>query len=311
MAQGTVRKGLLVVGNLNVDRIHSVPRIPSEGQSVPVSDMIVRFGGCGGNIALAASRLGARTRLSSVVGDDIDPLYLERIRQSGIDTSDIITLLDHRSPYCIILSAPNGSQAYAFHMGAMSQQGRMPLPAPGGVSYCHAATSDPLYCAKVFKRMKEEGVSTGLDPGQEIFFRWTRKDIELALERCDRFFGNIREWTKLGEIMGWEMVDSDIPVFHEVFEFIEEAIVTMGGRGAALLRPRETFTDPAFDAGPLVDPTGAGDAFRGAFYAALDRGLSSRRALHHGNVMGGFVTRFQGSQEYTIDWDGLIELEKV
>jgi sugar/nucleoside kinase (ribokinase family) len=310
MSGNVARQGLLVIGNLNVDRIYSVPMIPSEGQSVPISSEAVRFGGCGGNIALAASRLGMRTRLSSVVGEDFDTDYMYRIQSSGIDLSDVIRLLDQRSPYCIILSAPHGSQAYAFHIGAMSHQVKMPLPDPRGVAYCHAATSDPTYSAKALEKMKNEGVSTSLDPGQEIFFRWGRSEMEQALKNTDRFFGNMKEWMKLGEIMGWERSGDDIPVFREAFGYIEEAIVTMGNKGAALIRSRETLTDPAFNAGPMVDPTGAGDAFRGAFYTALGRGLDPRKAIHCGNLMGGYITRSKGPQEYSIDWNGLMDLDK-
>jgi sugar/nucleoside kinase (ribokinase family) len=303
------RKGILVIGNLNVDRIYSVPRIPSEGQSVPVSDESVRFGGCGGNIALAAARLGMRTRLSSVVGEDLDPGYMERVQGSGIDASDVVKLPGHRSPFCIILSAPGGKQAYAFHMGAMSEQGRAPIPDPGEVAYCHVATSDPTYTAKVLAAMKRAYVETGLDPGQEIFFRWGKKEMNAALKSTDRFFGNIGEWTKLGEIMGWERVGDDVPVFREAFGYIREAIITMGEKGAALIRSSETFTDPAFSAVRLIDATGAGDAFRGAFYAALERGYGSHKALHYGNMMGGYITGVEGPQEYSIGWEDLSSLE--
>jgi sugar/nucleoside kinase (ribokinase family) len=59
-----------------------------------------------------------------------------------------------------------------------------------------------------------------------------------------------------------------------------------------------------------MDATGAGDGFRGAFYNALGRGMGSRRALHLGNVMGGFIACNPGPQEYSIDWEGLLALDR-
>ncbi len=112
-------KTLLVCGNLNIDRIYSVPYLPAEGQSTPVRAFREEFGGCGGNISIGAALLGVPVHLSSVVGKDFDPRYRKRLLFVGVDLSLVEVCEEAPSPYCIILSTPEGKQCYVFSEGAM------------------------------------------------------------------------------------------------------------------------------------------------------------------------------------------------
>jgi ribokinase len=70
------------------------------------------------------------------------------------------------------------------------------------------------------------------------------------------------------------------------------ALVTLGGAGALLHTPTESTLVPAFEAGPVVETTGAGDAFNGGFAAALARGASPVDAVRFGCAVAGIsVTR--------------------
>ena len=70
------------------------------------------------------------------------------------------------------------------------------------------------------------------------------------------------------------------------------ALVTLGPVGALLHTANESNLVPAFNAGPVVETTGAGDAFNGGFAAALARGLSPAEAVRFGCAVAGIsVTR--------------------
>jgi ribokinase len=73
---------------------------------------------------------------------------------------------------------------------------------------------------------------------------------------------------------------------------VRNVILTRGAHGALVKTPSITEYIDAFDAGPVVDTTGAGDAFNGAFAVALSEGLSVVEATRFGCVVAGLsVTR--------------------
>ncbi|PKA33363.1 PfkB family carbohydrate kinase, partial [Streptomyces sp. SM8] len=82
---------LLVVGSANADLVIGVERRPAPGETVLGSDLAVHPGGKGGNQAVAAARLGARTALLARVGDDAHGrLLLDAQRAAGTDTTGVL-----------------------------------------------------------------------------------------------------------------------------------------------------------------------------------------------------------------------------
>jgi ribokinase len=70
------------------------------------------------------------------------------------------------------------------------------------------------------------------------------------------------------------------------------ALITLGEDGALLHTRTQSTLVPAFRAGPVVETTGAGDAFNGGFAAALARGAGAEEAARFGCAVAGIsVTR--------------------
>ncbi|MEM8742959.1 MAG: PfkB family carbohydrate kinase, partial [Pseudomonadota bacterium] len=70
------------------------------------------------------------------------------------------------------------------------------------------------------------------------------------------------------------------------------AVITLGARGALFQSPGRSEMVPAFNAGPVVETTGAGDAFNGGFAVALARGEDPVAATRYGCAVAGIsVTR--------------------
>jgi len=73
---------------------------------------------------------------------------------------------------------------------------------------------------------------------------------------------------------------------------VRNVILTRGAQGALVKTPSITEYIDAFDAGPVVDTTGAGDAFNGGFAVALSEGMDVVEATRFGCVVAGLsVTR--------------------
>jgi ribokinase len=69
-------------------------------------------------------------------------------------------------------------------------------------------------------------------------------------------------------------------------------VITLGAQGALFHDGQRTVHVPAFSAGPVVETTGAGDAFNGGFAAALSRGMDPVEAVRFGSATAGIsVTR--------------------
>ncbi|MFW3145783.1 MAG: carbohydrate kinase family protein [Thermoplasmatota archaeon] len=304
---------ILVCGNLNIDRILTVDYLPAEGQSTPVRSQRIEYGGCGGNIAAALAKLGTGVILSTVVGRDLDPDYEGRLKELGVDLSGMVVDEELPSPSCTVLTAPGGKQTYAFMMGAMEKQGSIDIPVFEDVSFVHIATSDPDFTIRTAKHYAGMRIEVGMDPGQEIYFRWERSKMTEVLKYCTRFFGNLDEWKHLLRICGWKGMERkiagmEVEVPSEPFDHLKEAVITMGERGSILITQGETLYQGPVETGPVIDPTGAGDAFRGGFYSALIRGLSSYDSLLYGNAMGALSLTGKGPQGYDTDWEALLKV---
>lgn len=304
---------LLVCGNLNIDRILEVEFLPKEGQSAPVRSQRIVHGGCGGNIAVAARKLGMEVFLSSAVGMDFESSYLTMLRDHDIDLSELKYDEALPSPCCTVLSAPDGQQAYAFMMGSMENQLDLCHPTMEGMDFTHIATSDPAFCIRISRESTSAGIPVGFDPGQEIYFRWKGKEVGEVLENSNWFFGNMGEWEYLLDILDLDWHEKSVgkviyPFTEELFDMVDEAIVTLGKKGSLLIDGDGARHQRQIEVGPYVEHTGAGDAFRGAFYAAKMHGIDTFESLRIGNAMGALSISSDSPQGYEIDWAGLMEL---
>ena len=77
-----------MVGSANVDLVARCERLPRPGETVTDADFARMPGGKGANQAVAAARLGARTRFVGRIGTD--DLVLRSLECEGIDTSGVV-----------------------------------------------------------------------------------------------------------------------------------------------------------------------------------------------------------------------------
>ena len=84
---------------------------------------------------------------------------------------------------------------------------------------------------------------------------------------------------------------------------VDASVVTRGGDGCDLLTASGTMTIQVVPTDDAVDPTGAGDAFRGGLIKGLVEGRSMERAVQMGNVAGHYAVRKWGTQQYSFTLD--------
>ena len=82
---------IVVVGSLHYDIMVDAPDRPRKGETVTGYAWRPKFGGKGGNQAVAAAKAGARVRMAGAVGDDdFGRFLLDRLEASGVDHSRVV-----------------------------------------------------------------------------------------------------------------------------------------------------------------------------------------------------------------------------
>lgn len=290
---------LAVCGHTNIDVQLHVKELPKAGQSVPVLDRRAVWGGTACNIARHAAGLGVGARLWSRVGDDFPANWREALESDGVDLSHLDVAKGGRTPMCTILTDLLDRQCFAMDQGAMASMAENPPRpalveglAPGG--WLHVATGDPLAYAGIADAARAAGVLVALDPGQEITFQYDARSFEGLLDLCDALFVNEAELRVACDFLGYGAPE-------QFLDHVDTVVVTRSEKGATLYRAKgKPAQVPAFAVPRVVDPTGAGDAVRAGWYAALAQGRPMEQALRWGMAAASIVIQHPGPQDHVV-----------
>jgi len=110
---------LVVAGALHWDVVVRAPRLPRQDETLRGSAVAYRFGGKGGNQALAARRLGAEVAMVACVGDEPNAdLALAQLAEEGVDLSHVTRLPEESTGVAMILVDENGENQIVVAPGA-------------------------------------------------------------------------------------------------------------------------------------------------------------------------------------------------
>ena len=280
---------VVILGVFVADTAYRAARMPVMGETVMGTSFALGPGGKGSNQAVASARLGAETHFISNLGqDDFGKLALDTWAQAGViphvrQIADSYTGAAH-----IFVEDGTGDNAIIIAPGAAA------LISPADVD-AHAAL---IAGADVFVTQLEQpmdaamrgleiaraaGVTTVLNPAPAAALPAGM----LAL--CDYVTPNETECEALTGIAVTTEAEAQEACAALIAQGVRRPIITMGEQGAYLAGHGLV---PAGHAGPVVETTGAGDAFNGAFAAALAEGQSAERAVQYGCATAGIsVTR--------------------
>ena len=281
-------KRLTVMGSFIADLAFRTPELPRWGQTMMGSEFRIGPGGKGSNQAVAAARLGVKVSFISKLGrDPFGDLARETYKKEGIDTRFVFETTEF----------PTGAASIVIHE-TKGENAIVVVPGSGfAITSADVDRARPLIeASSIFMTQLETrldvvehalaiahgaGVPTILNPAPA--FDLPRSIYPL----CDYFTPNETEAEALSG-GGDPMRAAD----EFLARGVRNVIITLGAEGA-LVRTREiTKRVPAIDAGPVVETTGAGDAFNGGFAVALTEGRDVVEAARFGCAVAGIsVTR--------------------
>jgi sugar/nucleoside kinase (ribokinase family) len=268
------RLDLLVSGHTNVDRFLSVRTLPDPDRTVPVLDVRVELGGTAANLALAASHWGVRTGIVSRVGPDFPEAFARALREVGIDLRGLERVRGERTPTAYIVTSRRESQLTLIDQGAMANasNARLRTRLLASARWVHLTTGDPDHQLRIQAECRRLGRPVAVDPAQEIHYRWDRRRLRALLSGAEILFGNTHEIRRAIALLGVSGISG-------LLETVPLVVETRGTEGAAAHSRVGSVRRPAERPSRIQGLTGAGDAFRGGFYAGWLSGQPLDRSL--------------------------------
>ncbi len=292
---------IFVSGSLAYDRIMDFPGrfadhiLPEKIHILNVCFMVngltERFGGTAGNIAYNLALLGEKPVILATAGRDFGP-YRDWLAQLGLPLTGIKEIPEEFTAGAYITTDQADNQITGFNPGAMKHASGyrfdnltaaadLAIVAPGSLE-------DMLVYSRAYKA---RGVRYIFDPGQSIP-AWGGGELQematgaFALIANDYELEMFRQKTGLDEA-GLRRLTGTV-------------IVTRGEEGSYLVTAQGRAEIAAAPAGRVLDPTGAGDAYRAGLLKGLALGLSWLEAARLGAVLASFSVEQQGTQEHRV-----------
>lgn len=295
---------ILVSGSMAYDRImdfdgkfsdHILPdQLHMINVSFTVNSLTENFGGTAGNIAYSLSLLGENPRILATIGQDYHR-YFDWLKHIGVATEDIRVVDDELTAGAYITTDVENNQITGFNPGAMKQQSGfafdaidpkecLAIVAPGNLQDMAYYTAE----------QQNRGIFTIFDPGQSLP-AWEPTELAKCISQSRMLVCNDYEMGMVCNSTGMSR--------EQVAETVETVVVTKGSDGCALITVDGIVAVPVVPTDDAVDPTGAGDAFRGGLIKGIVAGLSMERAVQMGNVAGHYAVGKWGTQQYSFTMD--------
>lgn len=283
---------IAILGIFAADTAYRADRMPAMGETVLGRGFALNAGGKGSNQAVAAARAGGSVAFLSLIGQDtFGRLARDTWAAAGVtfagserrdaDTGAAFIFVDESTGDNAIIVAPGAAGTIA------------PADIEGWAGTIRAARvfvtqlEQPLDAARnALAVARDAGVRTILNPAPAADL----PDGMLAL--CDLITPNESEAARLTGIAVDGPETARAAAERLVARGAGAAVITLGANGALHYDGRGARHVPGLRAGPVVETTGAGDAFNGALAAALAEGRGIEAALAFANAAGALsVTR--------------------
>lgn len=249
------------------------------------------FGGCAGNIAYSLNALGGTALPMATVGSD-GADYLERLRTLGISTEFVRQVEDTFTAQAMIMNDRDNNQITAFHPGAMQQAHITRIAAREDIRLGIVAPDGREAMLQHAEQFKAADIPFVFDPGQGLPM-FDGKELAHFVELASWVVVNDYEGKMLSQRTGWSLA--------EISKRVRGLVVTLAAEGCEVWIGGEREHVPAVKPAAVIEPTGCGDAWRGALLFGLEQGWSLARCAALGNHLGALKIAQRGPQNYQVD----------
>lgn len=293
-----MRRQIVVAGNLSLD-----------DTITPAASIAGAPGGDALYAAVGARLWGAEVSILSLVGEDYPAEHLDRIRQMGIST-DLVRRVSGPTLHYRVTYRTDGSRTFDY----VSAPHRLDATSPVARDYGRIAGAAWLHIAAMPIRAQQVAVAAGrkfgiplsLDPHEENVVGF---EIELArLVAATMFLPSELEARLLfPDLDGLDPVPFAIAAADRLAAWRPSLLVVKLGRLGSVVRDGDVTVHMPAPSVAIVDPTGAGDAYCGAFV----QGWLATRSATLAAVCGSLAAAFVMSRFGAFADDGWPSLEEL
>ena len=292
----------LVSGSLAFDTITSFPGrfadqiLPEQVHILNVSFLVPtlrrEWGGCAGNLAYTLQALGGQAVVAAALGND-GADYLARMQGLGIDTTAVLEVAESYTAQAMIITDADNNQITAFHPGAMQYAHEIKLPARSDIRLALIGPDGRDAMLRRAQDLSAAGIPFVFDPGQGLPM-FNGEEL--------RQFIALATWVAVNDYEGKMLCDrTGLSLEALSNSHLKGVLVTLGAQGCDVWEQGQRTHVPGLAATEVLDPTGCGDAFRGALLFGLEQGWPLARCVALGNQLGALKIACRGGQNHVVD----------
>lgn len=294
-------KKIAVVGSINMDYFIECDHSPKSGETILGKHFFTSVGGKGANQAVAASRLGGKVSMFGSLGNDEYGEYLNSQLQKENININQLQLLSDITTGAAFIQIFEGDNKIIVVPGANELTNR---------AYSQSIESELLNYDVILFQL-EIPIET-LEYLVPILYKHNKviivnpapaKRLSDALLNCITYLTpNEHEYS---------IVTNQTGSMNEVLvKYPNKLIITCGKKGVIYFDGTTIVEVPAMKV-DVVDTTGAGDTFTGAFTVAISEGKLIEDCIHFGIIAAGLSVTKKGAQTGMPSIDEVARISKV
>lgn len=299
---------LIVFGGVCCDIVMSgVQRLPNPGEEIWAKSMKLTVGGSF-NVAAAAARLGMKTALPCVIGNDmLSEFILTTAEQEGIDTRLFQQKQEPCEQLSVVLNFGSDRAFVSYSANAAEKELEALINVIPDLVKAKTAvfgmSDKPLY-QKIMQKMAKEGTAIVLDCSwnEEIL---KSNELKEQIRCCDYFLPNLVE----AQCITGKSEPEEAA--RELARLAKHVVVKLGAEGAVYVHGDTVKWYPAVDFGKVIDTTGAGDNFAAGMCYGLINSESVDKCILYGLLCGSKSVLAEGGFTASMYESELKEISKA
>lgn len=277
------------VGIYVVDALgRPIDRAPERGKLVLFDRLELHTGGCANNTAIALARLGIPVRAFGKVGTDaFGDLVIKTLRENGVDADFIVRTPEVNTSFTFVTISSDGERSFYHTIGANGVFCEEDIPRErlldSRIVHVAGANLMPRFdgapTTRLLRWVREHHILTAFDTTWDATGRWLEV-IGESLSYVDFFLPSVEEARAM---TGREDIEDVAQALLD--RGVRVVVLKMGAEGSYLRTAEMRLRLPALRV-PVVDTTGAGDAYVGGFLAGQAMGWDLERSAQLATAAG-------------------------